>query len=247
MTKIIIVMPAYNAEKTLAKTFQDIPASLNAQALLGDDCSTDNTAAIARSLGIKVLRTPQNLGYGGNQKMLYQAALDLGADIIVMLHPDWQYDAAKIPDLIAPILERQKDVMLGSRILGGTRGTLAGGMPIYKYLSNRFLTLVENFIFDFKLSECHTGYRAFSRRALETIPFKLNSNDFVFDSEVLAQVAAFGFRIGEIPVPCRYFPEASEINFWRSSKYGLATLAVCLKFLLHKLKIKAFAQFQPAG
>jgi len=244
VAKIVIVMPAYNAAKTLEKTFRDIPASLEADIIVGDDCSRDGTTEIARSLGIKVLRTPHNLSYGGNQKMLYQAALEEGADVIVMLHPDWQYDATKIPDLIAPILSGAKDVMLGSRILGGARGTLAGGMPIYKFISNRFLTSMENLSFGFHLSECHTGYRAFNRRVLETIPFMLNSNDFVFDTEVLAQIAACGFRIGEIPVPCRYFPEASEINFKRSTVYGLATLAVCFRFILNKMKIKSFAQFR---
>ena len=245
MTKVIVIMPAYNAEKTLHKTYVDIPKSLVAEVILGDDCSSDQTMAIAKSLGITVLKTPRNLGYGGNQKMLYQAALARGADVIVMVHPDWQYDATKIPQLIEPIIAGQKDLMMGSRILGGRSGTLAGGMPIYKYISNRFLTLVENLVFGLKLSEYHTGLRAFNRKLLETVPFKLNSDDFVFDSEVLAQAAAAGFRAGEIPIPCRYFAEASEINFWRSTVYGLQTLLVCSKLLLHKLKLKSFAQFSP--
>lgn len=245
MPKVIVVMPAYNAEKTLAKTFNDIPAGTVDQVILGDDCSSDNTIAIAKELGIKVLKTPRNLGYGGNQKMLYDEALKLGADIIIMVHPDWQYDATKVPLLIEPILKDHKDVMLGSRILGGRRGTLAGGMPLYKFISNRFLTLMENLSFGLGLSEYHTGMRAYSRKVLETIPYHLNSNDFVFDTEVLAEVAASKLRAGEIPIPCRYFPEASEINFWRSTVYGLSTLMVCLKYFLHKLGLKRFAQFRP--
>ncbi|MFH1347332.1 MAG: glycosyltransferase family 2 protein [Candidatus Margulisiibacteriota bacterium] len=243
MNKVIVVMPAYNAEKTLEKTFQDIPKDEVGEIILGDDCSSDRTVEIAKSLGIKVLKTPRNLGYGGNQKMLYKEALARGADVIVMLHPDWQYDATKIPELISHILKGEKDVMLGSRILGGHRGTLAGGMPIYKFISNRFLTWAENLCLGLRLSEYHTGFRAYSRKVLETIPYQMNSNDFVFDTEVLAEVAAFGFKAGEIPVPCRYFAEASEINFWRSSVYGLLTLWVCVKYVLHKAKIKRIAQF----
>jgi hypothetical protein len=199
--------------------------------------------AIAQKLGITVLKTPRNLGYGGNQKMLYAEALERGAGVIVMLHPDWQYDATKIPELIDPILKGEKDVMLGSRIRGGRKGTLAGGMPIYKFISNRFLTWVENLTFGLNLSEYHTGFRAFSRRLLETVPYRSNSDDFVFDTEILAEAAAFGFRAGEIPIPCRYFPEASEINFWRSTLYGLQTLAVCAKYVLHKVGLKRFALF----
>jgi glycosyltransferase involved in cell wall biosynthesis len=232
MPKIVVVMPAYNAEKTLEKTFQDIPKSFISDIILGDDCSKDRTIEIARGLGVRVLKTPCNLGYGGNQKMLYREALKLGADVIVMLHPDWQYDATKIPEMVSPILSGKKDMMMGSRVLGGGRGTLAGGMPIYKFISNRFLTAVEEVSFRLHLSEYHSGFRAFSRKVLETIPFEKNSNDFVFDTEILAEVARFGFRAGEIAVPCRYFPEASEINFWRSTVYGLQTLWVCLKYWL---------------
>lgn len=231
MAKVIVIMPAYNAEKTLEKTFRDIPKDIVSEVILGDDCSSDRTVEIAKSLGIRVLKTPRNLGYGGNQKMLYREALARGADVIVMVHPDWQYDATKIPEMIEPILSGKKDVMMGSRILSG-----AGTMPIYKYVSNRFLTWVENLVFRLNLSEYHTGFRAFGRKVLETIPFEKNSNDFVFDTEVLAGVAAAGFRAGEIAVACRYFPEASEINFWRSAVYGLQTLLVCGKFILHKFK-----------
>lgn len=225
--RVIVIMPAYNAEKTLEKTYLDIPKDKVDEIILGDDCSKDRTVEIAESLGIEVLKTPHNLGYGGNQKMLYREALKRGADVIVMLHPDWQYDAAKITELIEPILRGEKDVMLGSRILGG--GTLAGGMPLYKYVSNRFLTWVENLALGLNLSEYHTGFRAFSRKVLESIPFEKNSDDFVFDSEVLAQISEKRFRVGEIPVPCRYFPEASEINFWRSTIYGLQTLWICVR------------------
>jgi glycosyltransferase involved in cell wall biosynthesis len=244
MSKVVVVMPAYNAEKTLEKTYGDIPKDRVSEIILGDDCSEDRTVEIAESLGIQVLKTPRNLGYGGNQKMLYREALARGVEVMVMVHPDWQYDAKKIPELIEPILQGQKDIMLGSRILGGGKGTLAGGMPVYKFISNRFLTWVENLVLNLNLSEYHTGFRAFSRRVLETIPFELNSDDFVFDTEVLAEVSAFGFRAGEIPIPCRYFPEASEINFWRSTLYGLQTLWVCLEFLMHQSGIKKFARFE---
>lgn len=229
MSRVIVIMPAYNAEKTLAKTVNDIPRGSVAEIILGDDCSRDRTVEIARSLGLTVMRTPRNLGYGGNQKMLYRAALDHGADVIVMVHPDWQYDATKVPALVEPIAAGRFDIMMGSRILSG-----AETMPWYKFVSNRFLTWVENLVFRLDLSEYHTGFRAFSRRALLTIPFERNSNDFVFDSEVLAEVAANDLRAGEIAVPCRYFPEASEINFRRSTVYGLQTLLVCAKYLLAK-------------
>lgn len=238
MKKTIVIMPAYNAERTLKRTFDDIPKDVVSSIILGDDCSKDNTIDIARSLGIKVLKTPLNLGYGGNQKMLYNEALNDGADVIVMIHPDWQYDATKIPELIAPILKGEKDVMLGSRVLGGRRGTLAGGMPIYKFISNRFLTLCENLTLRLKLSEYHTGMRAYSRKVLETIPYNNNSDNFVFDTEVLAEIAAAKFSVGEIPIPCRYFKEASSVNFVNSTIYGLETLKVCFKYLVDKSSYK---------
>lgn len=230
--KVVVVMPAYNAEKTLEKTYRDIPKGVADEIILGDDCSKDNTIKVAKSLGIKVLKTPKNLGYGGNQKMLYKDALSIGADVIVMLHPDWQYDATKIPQMIDPIIKGEKDVMMGSRVLSGGIDTLAGGMPIWKYISNVFLTLCENLTFRLGLSEYHTGFRAYSRKTMETIPFEKNSDDFVFDTEVLAEVARAKLRVGEIPVPCRYFPEASSVNFIRSSVYGLQTLWVCIKYVL---------------
>ncbi|KAF0134133.1 MAG: b-glycosyltransferase [Candidatus Saganbacteria bacterium] len=229
---IIVVMPAYNAAKTLEKTFYDIPEKLRNNVVLGDDCSKDKTIEIAKKLGIGVIKTPKNLGYGGNQKMLYRTALKKGADIVVMLHPDWQYDATKIQELINPIVKGEKDIMLGSRVLSGGKETLAGGMPVWKYISNVFLTLCENLAFRLGLSEYHTGFRAYSRHALETVEFEKNSDDFVFDTELLARAARADLGVGEIAVPCRYFPEASSVNFFRSTVYGLQTLWVCLKYLL---------------
>jgi len=233
-------MPAYNAAKTLAKTVADIPKDCVNEIILGDDCSHDQTVEIARSLGIRVLQTPCNLGYGGNQKMLYREALALQADVVVMVHPDWQYDATKIPQMIAPIIKGEKDLMMGSRILSG-----AETMPFYKFISNRFLSWVENLVMGLKLSEYHSGFRAFNAQLLTTIRLEENSNDFVFDSEMLAQAAANKFRAGETSVPCRYFPEASEINFWRSTAYGWQTLLVCGKLLLHKSGLIKFTQFTP--
>jgi len=228
MPKVIVIMPAYNAAQTLKKTYEDIPKNLVSEIILGDDCSQDNTIAIARKLDIMVLKTPRNLGYGGNQKMLYGEALKRGAEVIVMVHPDWQYDATKIPEMINPLISGEKDVMMGSRILGG-----AGSMPLWKYVSNRFLTWCENLTFGLSLSEYHTGFRAFSRKVLETIPFENNSDNFVFDTEVMAEVARARFKVGEIAVPCRYFPEASSVNFINSVIYGLQTLWVCVRYIFH--------------
>jgi glycosyltransferase involved in cell wall biosynthesis len=204
--------------------------------------SRDETVEIARRLGLDVVVHIQNKGYGGNQKTCYLKALETGADIVVMLHPDYQYDSTLVPELIRPIIEGQYDMMLGSRFLSG--GTLAGGMPIYKFISNRFLTIVENLVLAQHLSECHTGFRAYSRRFLETIPFLLNSDNFVFDTEVIAQAIAFGFRIGEIGVPTRYFKEASSVNFTNSVIYGLSTLSVMARYLLSKWNIRPYAQFK---
>jgi glycosyltransferase involved in cell wall biosynthesis len=230
--KIIVVMPAFNAEKTLERTYRDIPNDIVSEIILGDDCSTDSTVEIANGLGIKVLRTKKNSGYGANQKMLYQEALRQNADVIVMVHPDWQYDATKIPQLIGPILKGEKDVMLGSRLAEG-RGIFSD-MPAYKYIANRFLTFIENKAFGSNLSECHTGFRAYSRKVLETVPFMKNSDDFVFDSEMLADIARFKFRIGEVPVPCRYFKEASSVGFKDGIVYGLKTLGVVIKYMLKR-------------
>ena len=235
--KVIIVMPAYNAAKTLERTYADIPHDAIDGIILVDDVSKDETVDIARQLGLDVIIHQQNLGYGGNQKTCYKAALEGGADVVVMLHPDYQYDATRIPDLIAPILSGEKHLMLGSRFLGDP---LAGGMPRWKYVSNRFLTTVENLAFGLRLSEYHTGLRAYSRRLLETIPYQLNSNDFVFDQELIAQVVAAGMgrRIGEIAVPTRYFDEASSVGFRRSVVYGTSTLRVVARYLLHRIGVR---------
>jgi glycosyltransferase involved in cell wall biosynthesis len=234
---VVIVMPAYNAAQTLERTYADIPHDLVSKIILVDDVSRDETVGIARQLGLDVIIHAQNRGYGGNQKTCYDAALAAGADIVVMLHPDYQYDATRIPALIAPIAAGTHDLMLGSRFLGDP---LAGGMPRWKYLSNRFLTTVENIAFELRLSEYHTGLRAYSRRLLETIPFHANSDDFVFDQELIAQVVAAGMRrrIGEVAVPTRYFEEASSVGFRRSVVYGVSTLLVVGAYLLHRLRIR---------
>ncbi|MFL5681199.1 MAG: glycosyltransferase family 2 protein [Chloroflexota bacterium] len=233
---VVVVMPAYNAALTLERTYADIPHDLVDRIILVDDVSKDETVDIARQLGLDVIVHRQNRGYGGNQKTCYDAALGVGAQVVVMLHPDYQYDATRIPALIAPILAGEKDLMLGSRFLGDP---IAGGMPKWKYVSNRFLTILENVAFGLHLSEYHTGLRAYSRRLLETIPYHLNSDDFVFDQELIAQVvAAGGFEIGEIAVPTRYFQEASSVGFKRSVVYGVSTLRVVARYLLHRLRVR---------
>ncbi|HLA17016.1 MAG TPA: glycosyltransferase family 2 protein [Candidatus Limnocylindrales bacterium] len=235
--RVVIVMPAYNAARTLERTYADIPHDLVERIILVDDVSKDATVDVARQLGLDVVIHQQNKGYGGNQKTCYDVALMLGAEVVVMLHPDYQYDATRIPDLVAPILEDRADLMLGSRFMGDP---LAGGMPRWKYIANRFLTTLENRAFGLHLSEYHTGLRAYSRHLLETIPYRLNSNDFVFDQELIAQVVAAGMRsrIGEIAVPTRYFEEASSVGFRRSVVYGLSTLRVVARFLLHRVRLR---------
>lgn len=230
--RVIVTMPAYNAAKTVLKTFEDIPKGLVHEVILVDDCSKDDTCETAASIGIKVIRHPHNVGYGGNQKTCYMEALRDGADVIIMLHPDYQYDPRKIPEMIAPILNRRADIVLGSRLLNG--GALKGGMPMYKFVCNRFLTTMQNLVLGTNLSEFHTGYRAYSRTFLERVPFLRNSLAFVFDAEILAQAVFFGFRIDEIPVETRYFAEASSINFWNSVKYGLGVLNTLWRFMLAK-------------
>jgi glycosyltransferase involved in cell wall biosynthesis len=243
--KIVVVLPAYNAAKTLEKTYSEIPFEFVDDLVLVDDASKDETAEVARRLGIRTIIHPENKGYGGNQKTCYKTALDLGADIVIMLHPDYQYTPHLITAMAAMIAYGEFDTVLASRILG--IGALKGGMPLYKYLANRMLTLVENLLLGHKLSEYHTGYRAFSRQVLEELPLESNSDDFVFDNQMLAQVIWFGFRIGEVSCPTKYFEEASSINFRRSVVYGLGVLKTAAQFRLSKMKIAKspiFAQGQ---
>lgn len=231
--KVVVVMPAYNAEQTLERTYAEIPHDIVDEVILVDDHSKDNTSVLARKLGIQhVIRHDLNKGYGGNQKTCYDTALSVGADIIIMVHPDYQYTPKLIPAISHLIASGLYEVVLGSRILGG--GALRGGMPLYKYISNRFLTLFQNFLIGQKLSEYHTGYRAFSRRVLETINYKANSDDFVFDNQMLSQIFYAGFEIAEITCPTKYFDEASSINFKRSVKYGMGVLQTSLK---HRLQL----------
>ena len=233
-SKVVVVLPAYQAEKTLELTLRDIPLAVVDEIILVDDKSNDHTVEIARRFNLVVEQHSRNLGYGANQKTCYQLALHRNADIVVMLHPDYQYDPKLIPHFVDFIRNGYFDVMLGTRIRT-RKESLAGGMPRYKYISNRFLTLFENIITGQNLSEWHTGMRAYSRKVLESIDYLNNSNDFVFDSEVLFQIVEGGFRIGEIPVPVRYFPEASSINLSRSLRYGFGTVATALKFLIRKI------------
>lgn len=234
--KIVIVMPAYNAEKTLRATVESIPRGLGAEILLVDDASKDRTVELAKQLGLKTIVHAENRGYGGNQKTCYDNALKMGAGIVVMIHPDYQYDARLIPALIQPIQLGICDVMLGNRIR--TRWeALQGGMPLYKYLANRILTLLENFMLAQNLGEFHSGMRAYHRRVLETIPWEKNSDDFVFDQQMLIQSAFFKFRIGDIPVPAKYFDEASSINLIRSVQYGCQTLIVLALYVFARWRI----------
>ena len=234
MPKTVVVMPAYNAAKTIEYTFRSIPANCIDEVILVDDGSSDHTARIAEDLGIHTIRHPHNAGYGANQKTCYTIALSRDAEIIIMLHPDGQYDPAIIPEMIHEIISGEADVVLGSRFLI-PGGPLNGGMPYYKYISNRFLTTFENLVLHQKLSEYHTGYRGFNREVLETVPYIRNSNDFVFDQQFLFQVISFGFKINEIPVGTKYFSEASSINFGRSVKYGLSTLYLSMLYVRHRI------------
>jgi glycosyltransferase involved in cell wall biosynthesis len=237
--KVIVVLPAYNAARTLEQTYREIPLDLVDEIILCDDASRDNTAELARSIGIRqVITHEQNKGYGGNQKSLYNRALELGGDIIIMLHPDYQYTPKLIPAMVNIIGENLYPVVLGSRILG--RGALAGGMPLYKYIANRSLTLVQNLLVNHKLSEYHTGYRAFSRTVLTSINFNENSDDFVFDNEMLSQIIFAGFDIAEVTCPTKYFKEASSINFTRSVRYGLGVLRVSFSHFLQRMGLASF-------
>ncbi len=241
--KIVVVMPAYNAEKTLKDTYAEIPFDMVDDVIVVDDASNDNTYLVAQSIGIKhVIRHQKNLGYGGNQKTCYNQALALGADIVIMLHPDYQYTPKLIPSMAHMIASDLYQVVLGSRILG--KGALRGGMPIYKYIFNRILTLSQNIIIGEKLSEYHTGYRAFSRPVLERINYNANSNDFVFDNQMLSQIFMAGYPIAELTCPTKYFTEASSINFSRSVKYGLGVLKTSIQHFLHAKKWARFELYQ---
>lgn len=234
--RVIVVLPAYNAELTLASTFNEIPLDIVDEVVLVDDASSDKTSELARQLGIKhVIKHEKNKGYGGNQKTCYNKALELNGDIIIMLHPDYQYTPKLIPVMATMIASGLYDMVLGSRILG--KGALKGGMPLYKYIANRFLTFFQNVLINEKLSEYHTGYRAYSRTILDTVCFEKNSDDFVFDNEFISQTVYAKFRIGEISCPTKYFDEASSINFNRSVKYGLGVLRVSLQHLFARMGI----------
>jgi len=234
--RIVVVMPAYNAARTLELTYKNIPVEWVTKIILVDDASRDETLEVARGLPLELIRHHRNVGYGGNQKTCYTAALREGADVVVMLHPDGQYDPRMLPAVVRPILRGEADMVLGSRFLdpGGAR---AGGMPLYKYVSNRFLTTIESWVLRQRFSELHTGYRAYSRTFLETIPYLRNSNDFVFDTQVIAQAINWRQRIVEVPVATKYFPEASSASFQQSIVYGLKTLATMGLLALHRSRL----------
>ena len=233
--RIIVVMPAYLAGRTLEKTWRDLPHDIVDEVIVVDDSSDDNTVSVARALGLDVILHPHNKGYGGNQKTCYTEALRRGADIVVMVHPDYQYDPRMVTAMAGMIVSGVYDLVLGSRILGG--GALKGGMPWWKYVANRALTAVENLLTGAHLSEYHTGYRAYSRALLDALPWQNNSDDFVFDNEILAQAIVGGFRIGEVSVPTRYFPEASSIDFPRSVRYGFGVLGTALLAFLARTRL----------
>ena len=240
--RITVVLPAYNAARTLERTIAEIPRDVVDDIILNDDASSDRTAELAQALGLHTIRHEVNRGYGGNQKTCYAAALARGADIVVMLHPDYQYSPTLITAMASMLVSGHYDVVMASRILG--RGALAGGMPRYKYVFNRLLTFVENILLGQKLSEYHTGYRAWNREVLERLPLLRCSDDFVFDNQMLAQVAHFGFRIGEISCPTRYFPEASSINFLRSAIYGFGVLNTAIAYRLHAIGLRRSRLFE---
>jgi glycosyltransferase involved in cell wall biosynthesis len=243
--KVCVVLPAYNAEHTLRQTVAEIDRAVVDDVILVDDASSDGTVAVAKKLGLTYLAHPKNRGYGGNQKTCYRAALERGADIVVMLHPDYQYSPRLLTAMAAMISSGHFDMALGSRILG--KGALKGGMPLWKYVANRLLTAAENMLLGCKLAEYHTGYRAFSRKVLQTLPLEENSDDFVFDNQMIAQVVFFGFEVGEISCPARYFPEASSINFRRSVKYGFGVLGTALEFRLARWGLVHPARLSASG
>ena len=236
MPKVVVVMPAYNAAQTLRATWESIPEGVVDEVLLVDDDSTDSTLLEAAKLPIRTIALPHNVGYGGNQKTCYLEALRLGADVVVMLHPDGQYDPVLLPDLIAPIVAGDADLVLGSRMM--TKGAArAGGMPLYRYVANKALTFVENVAMGTDFTELHTGYRAYSRGFLETVPFLRNDDAFVFDTQVIAQAVAFKQRVVEVPIHTKYFPEASSTSMRANVRYGVATLGVMGRYLLHKMHL----------
>lgn len=237
--KIVVVMPAYNAEKTVKKTYDDLPKDLISEVILVDDASKDKTIEKAKKLGITTYKHVKNKGYGGNQKTCYEQALKRNPDIVVMVHPDYQYDAKLVGVLCEPIVNGRADIMLGSRIQTRQQ-VLSGGMPAWKYFANRFLTLVENLSMGLNLSEYHTGLRAYTSKVLKTVPYQRFSDDFVFDQQILISALSFNFNISEIPVPCKYFPEASSINLKRSTKYGLFTLWTVFTYLLNQVGLYQF-------
>jgi glycosyltransferase involved in cell wall biosynthesis len=243
--KVVIVMPAYNAAKTIERTYREIPLDLVDEVVVTDDASPDETVEVAKRLGLRTLVHESNRGYGGNQKTCYTEALRLGADVVVMLHPDYQYTPRLLPSMIGLLTYGPFDVVLGSRVLGGR--ALAGGMPVYKYVANRLLTAVQNWLCGAKLSEYHTGYRAFTREVLESLPLLENSDDFVFDNQMLAQILVAGFEIGEVSCPAAYFEEASSINFRRSVRYGLGVLATSFQAFVHRKGIASVRLFDPKG
>jgi glycosyltransferase involved in cell wall biosynthesis len=245
-SRVIAVMPAYNAEKTLPATLADIPPGSVDEVILVDDGSKDRTVAIAREMGLTVIVHPQNRGYGGNQKTCYKHALDHGADVVVMIHPDYQYDSRVIPHAVAFLELGICDVVLGSRIRSRDEA-FRGGMPAWKYVANRFLTAVENLALGQNLGDFHSGFRVYRREVLERIPFERNSDDFVFDTQFLVQAVRFGFRLGDVPVPVRYFKEASSINFRRSVRYGLSTLGALAVYWLDRLHLRRSPLFKPKG
>jgi glycosyltransferase involved in cell wall biosynthesis len=235
-------MPAYNAAQTLRMTYAELPQNVVDLVIVVDDGSSDETVEIARSLGLELFVHNRNYGYGANQKTCYREALKAGADIIVMVHPDYQYDPTLLPQIIQPIQENKADVVLGSRLLGGN--VVQQGMPWWKFVSNRFLTELENKVFGLQLAEYHTGYRAYRREALEAVNIEMNSDNFIFDQEIMAQFVEVGLRIAEVPVPTRYFPQASSASFVQSSIYGLSILVVLLRLLLHRMGILRRRQFE---
>jgi glycosyltransferase involved in cell wall biosynthesis len=243
--RIVVVLPAYNAARTLERTYVELPREVVDEVILVDDASQDETSALARQLGITTIVHARNLGYGGNQKTCYRNALERGADVVIMVHPDYQYTPALVTAMASMVALGIYDTVLGSRMLGTS--ALKGGMPRYKYAANRFLTLFQNIVVGRKLSEYHTGYRAFSRKVLETLPLEENSNDFVFDNEMLAQIIAFGYSIGEVSCPTRYNDDASSISFSRSITYGLGVLGVCGRFWLHTTGIRRDRLFAQDG